>query len=350
VKVSLIVVCHHSSSVMPQCVNSFRRVARQAGAEVEVVAVEQSEDADEVEAVAELAVDRSIVRPNRGYAAGLNAGIEAATGDVFVLANPDLMFLDNSLDRMLGALDAGFDVVGPQFFWDTDGSFLLPAAEDPTPRAELRRTLRRRWPRAWSRGLAGWLEEIWRVWAATGAVEVPSLRGALLVAPRAALESFGRFDEGYFLYYEETEWLWRARRDGARLALAADAGVVHRWGHSTARRSDRGAVEEASRQRFFRRNYGAPWRLLLELCAAGQQLAGEPALKVGSPEEVPETAADLWLLSPFPHLLPSGGAVRRNALPDCVSDLAGHGRWFALAAARRAGRWRTVGSWSWDRS
>ena len=349
-KASLILVCHHSSSVMPRCVTSFRRVARQAGVEVEVVAVEQSDDADEAERIAELAVDRLIVRPNRGYAAGLNVGIEAATGDVFVLANPDLVFLDESLDPMLGALDAGFDVVGPQFYWDLERSFVLPAAEDPTPRAELLRALRRRWQRAWSTGLAGWLEETWRVWSANEAIEVPSLRGALLVAPRAALERFGRYDEGYFLYYEETEWLWRARRDGARLALVADAGVVHRWGHATARRSDRGAVEEASRQRFFRRNYGVLWRQLLGFCAAGPQLGGEPAQVVVGPEEVPEVAADLWLLSPFSHLLPSGGAVRRTSMPACVSDLAGRGRWFALAAARRSGRWRAVGSWRWDRS
>jgi GT2 family glycosyltransferase len=349
VKVSLILVCHHSSSVAPQCVTSFRRVARQAGVEAEVVAVEQSEDADEVEAIAELAVDRSIVRPNLGYAAGLNVGSERATGDVFVLANPDLIFLDHSLAPMLGALDAGFDVVGPQFYWDPDGSFLLPAAEDPTPRAELWRTLRRRRPWAWSGGLRRWLEEIWQAWTATGAVEVPSLRGALLVAPRVALERFGRFDEGYFLYYEETEWLWRARRNGGRLALVADAGIVHRWGHATVRRGDREAVEEASRQRFFRRNYGVLWRRLLGFCAAGRQVAGVSATRVAGPEEVPETAADLWLLSPYPHLLPSGGAVRRASLPVCVSDLAGHGRWFALAAARRAGRWRTVGSWRWDR-
>lgn len=347
-KVSLVVVCHHSSQVAPQCVTSFRRAAEHSGVEVEVVAVEQSEDAGEAEAIADLAVDRVIVRPNRGYAAGLNVGIDAAVGDVVVLANPDLVFLDESLFPMLGAVDAGFDVVGPQFFWDVEGSFLLPPAEDPTPRAEAWRTLRRRWRWAWTSGLGDWLQEIWRVWTATGAVEVPSLRGALLAVPRAALERFGRFDEGYFLYYEETEWLLRARRAGARLALAADAGVVHKWGHATARRSDRGDIEEGSRQRFLQRNYGLPWRALLELCATGGQISAEGARHVGGPEELPEAAADLWLLSPFPHLLPAGGAVRRSGLPECVADLAAHGRWFALAAARQRGRWRVIGSWRWD--
>ena len=349
-KVSLVLVCHHSSSVMSQCVASFRHVADASGIDVEIVAVEQSENRAEAAAVAELAVDRVLVRPNRGYAAGLNAGIDVAGGDLLVLANPDLVFQHDSLVPLVRALEAGFDVVGPQFVWDADGTFLLPAAEDPAPRAELWRTVRRRWPWAWSMGLAGWLEEVWRVWAATGTVAVPSLRGALLAAPRDAFERFGRFDDGYFLYYEETEWLWRARRAGARLGLAADARVVHRWGHATARRGDRGAIEEASRQRFFRRNYGPLWRLLLGLPRSGTRLAAGSTRLVAGPEEVPATAADLWLLSPFPHLQPSGGAVGGSSMPDCVSELAGHGKWFALAAARRDGRWRTVGSWTWHRS
>lgn len=348
-KISLVVVCHQSSRVLSRCVESFRREAAACGVEAEIVAVEHSEDADEIDQVRKVDVDRLLERSNRGYAAGLNAGADETTGEVLLLANPDVFFFPGSIGALLAGIDRGYDVVGPQFAWDDDGLILLPAAEDPAPRAELGRALRLRSPWLWSASLSRTLGEAWRLWTAQETVSVGGLRGALLAVSKEALSHFGPFDEGYFLYYEETEWLWRARHNGARLALVADAGVVHRWGHATARRSDRGAVEEASRQLFFGRNYGVLWRRLLGFCAAGRQGAGPSAKNVLGPEEVAETAADLWLLSPHPHLLPSGGAVRRNAMPDCVSDLAGRGRWFALAAARRAGRWRAVGSWRWDR-
>jgi hypothetical protein len=180
-------------------------------------------------------------------------------------------------------------------------------------------------------------------------VEVAGLRGALLAVPRAVMERFGPLDEDYFLYYEETEWLWRARRRGARLAVAADAMVVHRWGHSTARREDRERLEQSSRQRFFHRNYGALWLFLLRRCAAGERSAGMSAETVAGPEAVPETAADLWLVSIYRHLVPAGGAVRRSTLPASVAELAAEGRWYALAAVRDTAGWRTVGGWTWNR-
>ena len=76
-KVSLVVVCHRSSRVLPHCVESFRREAGSVGVDTEVVVVEQSEDGEEERAVAEVAADRVMVRRNRGYAAGLNAGRDA---------------------------------------------------------------------------------------------------------------------------------------------------------------------------------------------------------------------------------------------------------------------------------
>jgi len=228
VKVSLIVVCHRSSEVLPQCVESFRREAGAAGVEAEVVAVEQSEDSDEVRRVADAAVDVLLERPNRGYAAGLNAGVVEAGGDVLLLANPDIRFFDGSVGALVTALQKGFDVIGPRFVWDADGAILLPPAEDPSPSAELGRDLQRRWRWVWARGLSRGLEETWREWTTEETLAVNNLRGALLVASRETIDRLGPFDEDYFLYYEETEWLWRARRRGARLGLAAGARVQHR--------------------------------------------------------------------------------------------------------------------------
>ena len=153
-KVSLVIVCHYSSQVLPRCVESFRSEAATAGVEAEVVAVEHSEDADELAAVAATGAERVLERPNRGYAAGLNAGAAEAGGEVLLLANPDIVFFPGSLSGLLDGITGGFDVVGPQFVWDAEGAVLLPPAEDPSPRAELGRALRRRSLTAWSAGLS----------------------------------------------------------------------------------------------------------------------------------------------------------------------------------------------------
>ena len=344
--VSLVAVCHHSSGVLGDCIASFRSAVRSAAVTGEVVVVEQSEDRDEEERVEALGVDRLEVRPNRGYAAGLNAGIGSSRGETLLLANPDTVLLAGSLQRLLEAIGDGYDVVGPQLVWDDGGEIVFPPAEDPGLAAELWRTLRRRWQRPWDAGLHGVLEEWWRVWTAERPVEVAALRGPLLVATRATVDRLGPLDEGYFLYYEETEWLRRARRLGARLAVAGSARVVHRAGHATAHAPGRETIEAASRERFFQRNFGAASRWLLR-CAAGEANAGVTAQPVAGPHAVPESHADLWLLSTFRHLVPAVGVVGRTALPAAVGRVAEGGPWYAAAAARDSGRWRLSGCWSW---
>ena len=347
-KVSLIVVCHRSSEVLGQCVESFRREAEAAGVEAEVVAVEQSEDFDETRRVADAAVDVLLERPNRGYAAGLNAGVVEAGGEVLLLANPDIRFFDGSIGALLAALREGFDIVGPRFVWDADGTVLLPPAEDPSPSAELGRGLRRRWRWAWTRGLSGCLDEVWREWTAEETVAVKSLRGALLVASRETIDRLGPFDEGYFLYYEETEWLWRARRRGARLGFAAGARVQHRWGHATQTRDDAVELEERSRQRFLRRNYGGLWRWAL---GSGAGRTGRAPIAVNHlPEsaEIPKREADLWLASPNPHLLPALGCMHAVGLPREFADFCRTWGWVVAAADRDGSTWRIADAWIWD--
>ena len=346
-KVSLIVVCHRSSGVLRDCVESFRREAGAAGVEAEVIAVEQSEDSGEVRRVADASVDVLLERPNRGYAAGLNAGVAEAGGEVLLLANPDISFFDGSVGALMAALREGFDVVGPQFVWDADGAVLLPPAEDPSPSAELSRGLRRRWRWAWSRGLSRCLEETWRAWTVDTTLAVNSLRGALLAAPRGALDQFGPFDEGYFLYYEETEWLWRARRRGARLGLAAGARVQHRWGHATQSRDDAVELEERSRQRFLRRNYGGLWRWALGSGVGRTGRAPITAQNLLESAAIPEREADLWLASPNPHLMPALGCTRAVGLPREFADFCRTWGWVVAAADRDGSIWCIADAWTW---
>ena len=345
-KVSLIVVCHHSSGVLPSCIASFRAAAAEAGAEAEVIAVEQSEDDAEVEAAAAVGPDRLLRCSNRGYAAGLNSGAGEATGEVILLANPDIEFLDGSVAALVDALGSGADIAGPQLLWDRGGEVLLPIADDPRPLAELVRTFRHRWPALGS--VERRVEASWRVWTGSRPTEVASLRGPLMAVGRPALERFGPLDEGYFLYYEETEWLLRAARRGARLRQVPTARVVHRWGHSTVRRSDLAEIEDASRQRFFARNYPAVFRALLRRLASSTPKIDHRFTRIDDPRAIGEIRADAWLLSIVDRMEPFVGCLGVRSLPPAALELVSKGRWYAVAARRSGRRWRRAGAWMWE--
>ena len=309
--------------------------------------MEHSEDPVEAQRVADAGVDRLLERPNRGYAAGLNAGVAEASGEILLLANPDIRFFDGSLERLLAGLDKDFDVVGPQFVWDAEASVFLPPAEDPAPISEIDRGLRRRWRWCWSKRLPRDLEASWRVWTADSTLPVNSLRGALLVLRAEAMDRFGPLDEGYFLYYEETEWLLRARRNGARIGLAAGALVQHRWGHSTSSSDNAVEIERRSRVRFLDRNYHPISRWLLRAASGGDQQPPIAVSNLGDSEPIPDVEADLWLASPGPHLMPALGCVRTKTLPGTFVDFCRTWRWVVAAVVRDGATWRVAGAWTW---
>lgn len=343
-RVALTVVAYRSSAVLPACLVSFRREAAAAGVEAEVIIVEQSEDQAEAGAAAALEPEELLVRPNQGYAAGINVGVAAGTGDVILVANPDVELLEGSLSKLLSALEEGFAVVGPRLVWDRKGTVNLPVPEDPAPSSEVRRAARRRWPVLWRKGLGGWLDTIWELWTATGAIETPSLRGPALAFRR---QTFTPWDEGYFLYYEETEWLWQLRRAGRRLGIVPGARVFHHWGHATRHLDGRQELEAASRRRFLRRTMGPLSRAALRAVDSGRRTAGVTPEEVPGPRAIPEHEADLWLLSPFPHLMPAAGWVGGSCVPQAVVDRTREGRWYAAAADRSGGGWRLSGAWCW---
>lgn len=60
-----------------------------------------------------------------------------------------------------------------------------------------------------------------------------ALYGASMLIARPALEQVGLLDEGFFHYWEETEFSLRLRKAGWRLAAAPDSCILHKVGAST---------------------------------------------------------------------------------------------------------------------
>jgi GT2 family glycosyltransferase len=88
---------------------------------------------------------------------------------------------------------------------------------------------------------------------------VEYLRGASVLLKRAALDAVGRLDEGFFLYWEDTDLSFRLRAAGWHLAVADGAIVHHRGNGSCAMRSPEWDFHfTASAAFFFRRHAPVP--------------------------------------------------------------------------------------------
>ena len=88
---------------------------------------------------------------------------------------------------------------------------------------------------------------------------VEHLLGACLLVRRAAVEQIGLLDEGFFMYFEETDLCYRMQAAGWQNWYTPSATALHVGAHSTSRDPERmSAIFFQSQARFWRKHY--PWR------------------------------------------------------------------------------------------
>jgi len=103
--------------------------------------------------------------------------------------------------------------------------------------------------------------------------QIDWVSGALMIVRREVLEDVGLMDEGYFLYYEETDFTLRARRAGWTCWHVPKSRIVHFVGQSTGV-TTRGVKPDRrpkywyeSRHRYFVKNHGLLYAAVVDACA-----------------------------------------------------------------------------------
>lgn len=213
---SLIVVNYRTSSLALEAIRSARAASSEP---LQVVGVDNSEDPAEGETLRE-ACDVLIVPPrNVGYAAAINLARRACDGELLIVSNPDVVFGAGAIDRLEYA-DA--PIAGPALYWDSAFEWILPPSDLYTTAERLDAALASRsrgWARARDRRRFRRRVDFWSL---TAPAHVEAISGAVM-AIRAA--HFDAFDERFFLYFEETDFL--RRHGGAWYVPAAKCRHVY---------------------------------------------------------------------------------------------------------------------------
>ena len=209
------------------------------------------------------AVEIELLTPgaNLGYAGAANLGVRAADedADVLVLMNCDVLVDGDCVAELVSALEQSeAHIAGPRFFWDEDHHLLQPPAEPTTSSYTLAAAAARSAQDAAGRSAAGardtWRRHAWTHWRAERPLLSWSLSGALFAFRRSAWEQVGPFDEGFRLYYEETDWLLRARSRGLEAIYVPAAVAVHLYDQSARGSEQARRWFEESAERFRKRH------------------------------------------------------------------------------------------------
>lgn len=181
---------------------------------------------------------------NLGYGGGVNAGIRAALerGAQFV------WLLNNDTKPSPGALSALVRKALEKPDLGAVGSVLMHMGSQTKVQA-------------WGGGRVNcWFGRTSHAMSAREDRWFHYLTAASVLLRSSALRKVGLFDEGFFLYWEDTDLSFRLRRKGWGLGVAADSVVLHKVGASSGgdrRRVDRHST--ASGIRFLRKHAKVAW-------------------------------------------------------------------------------------------
>jgi len=221
--VTVVVVTWNALPWIEECLRSV--------AGEDVIVVDNGSTDGTVDLVREQFPDvRLIEQDNRGMGGGNNTGMREAVGRYFFLLNSDAWVVGDGLAKLVAFADAQPEaaVVGPRLR-NVDGTLQRSVRAEPTlwristeyffirklaPRTTLLNPL---YVGGFDHGSAR--ESDW-------------LSGAALLVRREAADEVGLFDEDFFMFGEEVDWMTRFRRAGWKVVFYPGAEVVHVGGAS----------------------------------------------------------------------------------------------------------------------
>lgn len=183
---------------------------------------------------------------NLGFAAGTNLGIRAAMdqgAEWLLLINNDTWVAVDFFEKLFKSVKLHEDVsvFGPTIFYASDPGIIWYLGERLIPGTMLTLNHYRGNP------LPVDLPEV---------LPVDFLSGCAMLVKRKAFEDAGLLDAGLFMYGEEVDWCWRARRAGHVMAAVPGAAMWHKVSASSNRVSSKTRYLRVRNQIWGYRRYG----------------------------------------------------------------------------------------------
>lgn len=205
---SVVIPVWNGASVISDCLDAVYAYSNTVL--LEIICVDNASSDESAELIAEDYPQVRLLRQpvNLGFAGGVNAGVEAAHGDVIVLLNQDCMVHSGWLSELVRTFVAypEFGIAGSTIV-ESDGTVNHAGA-----------MIRR--PEVYGVHLTEPEDEEVRA--------VEYVTGAVFAFRRRTWDIVGRFDEGYYpAYYEECDYCYRARRKGIETAYVPRSRVTH---------------------------------------------------------------------------------------------------------------------------
>ena len=235
---------------------------------------------------------------NRGFSFAYNTAIRGSNAEFHLLLNSDTIVRPGAIEALLDAAHRNIrsGLFGPRLEW-LDGQPQESCFRDFTPLGEMV-----------SSAATGVVSSIF----ARSVVSLPVrdsefepewLSFAAVMIRQTVLDKVGFLDEGFFLYFEDCEYCYRARLAGFPPLYVPTARIVHLRGGSSDVKRRAAATQRlpryyyASRTRYFRLRHGALGPIFANLgWYAGRIVSLARAIVQRRKSKIPASAwRDIWI-------------------------------------------------------
>ena len=252
---SIIIVSWNTRDLLAQCLQSVYDTVH--GLEFQVFVVDNASSDGSAAMVRERFPQVRLIEntKNVGFARANNQAIREAGGQYILLLNSDARVMGDSVLQMARFMDgrAEVGIVGPPLVFP-DGRPQLAWGPLPSLASEV-----------WS--LFG-LDRLrssgaWRSDSSQRFLETGWVSGACMMVRRRVIEQVGLLDEEYFMFSEEIDLCYRARKAGWKIIHLPTALAIHVGGGSTGLTAKRILMLYRGKLQYFAKHHGDRARKLL---------------------------------------------------------------------------------------
>ncbi len=255
VDLSIVIVSWNTREFLRDCLSSLDNAC--ASLEYEVIVVDNNSADGSADMVQEAFPQFTLVQSgeNLGFSKANNLVFDQCRGDFILLLNPDTVCPDSSLTTLVtwaqGRNNLG--AVSPMLT-DAQGQPTITSGFFPAPHFHWLGFLdpKRKLPGRFFQNRIVNIPQ-----PNDPSCKVQYIAGACFLIPRPALEKIGHLDERFFMYFEETDWCWRAHQAGLEIWYCADSKIAHLEGQSAQKASIFTTRQfQKSYRLFIEKNYG----------------------------------------------------------------------------------------------
>jgi GT2 family glycosyltransferase len=286
IDVAVAIVSYKSAQLTIDCLGTIEAERFRGGISIRVVVVDNA--SGDAPAIAEAIEKNSwsswvtLVRAprNGGFAYGNNLAFQVAqedrTPDYFHLLNPDTLVREGAIGALVRFLETHPEVgiVGSSFE-NLDGSDWPIAFRFPSILSEIESGLQLK--------LVSRILQRWAVAVQMSLVPQPIdwVPGASMMIRPLVFDAIGGFDETYFLYFEETDFCFRAKKAGYSTWYVPESRIMHIAGESTKVTGAHAASKRLpsywfeSRRRYFVASNGTARAIAVDIVAVLANVFGQ---------------------------------------------------------------------------